>query len=326
MRAELKRMLRELADEGAVEKRRKKLHQPGTLPSTVLADITARDADGELIATPDEWDEEAHGPAPKIRIARPAQAAPGRSRRRRRPRAAARRGNRRRRRHPPSRPRHQDHRPAQAARARHLPRTARTAAGGSSRSTRKCSARSWRSRAGATARRAGRRPGRGRSRAARRGSACRPARVVETARLAQERARGQPDRHPRARHPARVPPRDAARSRSRAGRRRLPAARTGATLPLVTIDPPDAKDHDDAVHAEPDADAEQSRRLHPHRRHRRRRALRDARLGARPRGAGARQFGLFPRPRRADAAGAHLQRSVLAARRARTAPRSPCAW
>ncbi len=25
-------------------------------------------------------------------------------------------------------------------------------------------------------------------------------------------------------------------------------------VPLVTIDPPDAKDHDDAVHAEPDAD------------------------------------------------------------------------
>ena len=27
-------------------------------------------------------------------------------------------------------------------------------------------------------------------------------------------------------------------------------------LPLVTIDPPDAKDHDDAVHAAPDGDAE----------------------------------------------------------------------
>src|SRR5690606_6827048 len=28
------------------------------------------------------------------------------------------------------------------------------------------------------------------------------------------------------------------------------------SLPLVTIDPPDAKDHDDAVHAEPDSDKE----------------------------------------------------------------------
>ena len=67
-RADLKRMLRDLADEGAIEKRRRKLHHAGALPSTVLADITARDRDGDLIATPDEWDEDAHGPAPKIRI------------------------------------------------------------------------------------------------------------------------------------------------------------------------------------------------------------------------------------------------------------------
>jgi ribonuclease R len=67
-RQELKRMLRDLADEGAIEKRRRKLHHAGALPSTVLADVTARDRDGDLIATPDEWDEEAHGPAPKIRI------------------------------------------------------------------------------------------------------------------------------------------------------------------------------------------------------------------------------------------------------------------
>ena len=77
MRAELKRMLRELADDGAVEKRRKKLHHAGTLPSTVLADVTARDSDGDLIATPDEWDEEAHGAAPKIRIHTPRKARPG---------------------------------------------------------------------------------------------------------------------------------------------------------------------------------------------------------------------------------------------------------
>ena len=97
-------------------------------------------------------------------------------------------------------------------------------------------------------------------------------------------------------------------------------------MPLVTIDPPDAKDHDDAVHAEPDpapnnkggfivtvAIADVAHYVH-------------AGLGARPRSAGARQFGLFPRPRRADAARAHLQRSVLAAPAARTAPRSRCAW
>jgi ribonuclease R len=75
-RAELKRVLRDLADEGAVEKRRKKLHHAGALPSTVLADVTARDVDGDLIATPDEWDE-ANGPPPAIRIPIPRKPKPG---------------------------------------------------------------------------------------------------------------------------------------------------------------------------------------------------------------------------------------------------------
>ncbi len=77
LRAELKRLLHDLADEGAVEKRHKKLHHPGALPSTVLADVVARDSDGDLIATPDEWDEEAHGAAPKIRILVPRHARRG---------------------------------------------------------------------------------------------------------------------------------------------------------------------------------------------------------------------------------------------------------
>jgi ribonuclease R len=77
MRAELKRMLRDLASDGSVEKRRKKLHHSGTLPSTVLADVVTRDSDGDLLATPDEWDEAAHGQAPKIRIHIPRKARPG---------------------------------------------------------------------------------------------------------------------------------------------------------------------------------------------------------------------------------------------------------
>ena len=44
LRADLKRLLRELADEGSIEKRRKKLHHAGALPSTVLADVTAATA------------------------------------------------------------------------------------------------------------------------------------------------------------------------------------------------------------------------------------------------------------------------------------------
>jgi ribonuclease R len=75
-RVELKRLLRELADEGRVEARRKKLHHPGRLPSVTLSDVVGRDADGELIATPTEWDEDAHGPLPKIRIAAKQRARP----------------------------------------------------------------------------------------------------------------------------------------------------------------------------------------------------------------------------------------------------------
>ncbi|HMA73844.1 MAG TPA: ribonuclease R [Xanthobacteraceae bacterium] len=76
-RAALRQMLRDLADEGVIEKRRKKLHRAGTLPDVVLAEITGRDADGELIAVPAEWDEEAHGEPPKIRLYVPRRARPG---------------------------------------------------------------------------------------------------------------------------------------------------------------------------------------------------------------------------------------------------------
>src|SRR5262245_4668576 len=76
-RAELKRPLRELADAGRIGRRRKKLHPAGTLPHVVLADITGRDRDGELIAVPTEWDEDAHGAAPKIRLQASRRARPG---------------------------------------------------------------------------------------------------------------------------------------------------------------------------------------------------------------------------------------------------------
>lgn len=75
-RAELKRVLRELGDAGEIENRRKKLHRPGTLAPVTLADIIERDRDGELIARPNEWDEDEHGSAPKIRVTIPRRAKP----------------------------------------------------------------------------------------------------------------------------------------------------------------------------------------------------------------------------------------------------------
>ena len=76
-RAALNRMLRELADAGEIDRRRKRLHHPGTLPPVVLADVTGRDADGELVARPTEWDEAAHGAPPVIRIVMPRRPRPG---------------------------------------------------------------------------------------------------------------------------------------------------------------------------------------------------------------------------------------------------------
>src|SRR6202045_2651132 len=76
-RAALNRMLRELADSGQIDRLRKRLHNPGTLPPVVLAYVTGRDADGELLARPTEWDEAAHGAPPVIRIVTPRRPCPG---------------------------------------------------------------------------------------------------------------------------------------------------------------------------------------------------------------------------------------------------------
>src|ERR1700692_2426262 len=76
-RAALNRMLRELGDDGVVHHHRKRLHPAGPLPPVVLADITGRDPDGELLARPTEWDEQAHGAPPVIRIVTPRRTRPG---------------------------------------------------------------------------------------------------------------------------------------------------------------------------------------------------------------------------------------------------------
>jgi ribonuclease R len=76
-RVELKRILRELADDGIIKKKRHKVSEPDTLPPTLLVDITGRDSDGELIASPAEWDEVENGEPPKIRIHIPRRQQPG---------------------------------------------------------------------------------------------------------------------------------------------------------------------------------------------------------------------------------------------------------
>ncbi len=75
-RVELKQILRELADDGTITKQGKTILEPAALPPTVMVDITGRDSDGELIATPTEWNED-NGSTPKIRIHVPRHPKPG---------------------------------------------------------------------------------------------------------------------------------------------------------------------------------------------------------------------------------------------------------
>ncbi len=65
----LKRLLREMAEAGDIEGPRKKIRKPGDLPSVTVVLVDGIDPDGELTATPLEWDE-AWGSPPPIVIAR----------------------------------------------------------------------------------------------------------------------------------------------------------------------------------------------------------------------------------------------------------------
>ncbi|VTZ49941.1 Ribonuclease R [Methylocella tundrae] len=75
-RIALKRLLKELEAEGAIERRRKGLHKAGLLPATVLADFFSRDRDGDFLAAPVDWDA-AQGPQPKIIVGIPRRQRPG---------------------------------------------------------------------------------------------------------------------------------------------------------------------------------------------------------------------------------------------------------
>ena len=64
-RIALKALLRDMADDGLIAGSRRKLARPDVLPPVTVLEITGRDADGEFIARPASWDEE-HGPPPRI--------------------------------------------------------------------------------------------------------------------------------------------------------------------------------------------------------------------------------------------------------------------
>jgi ribonuclease R len=80
-RVVLKRLLAEMAEDGLLSGNRKGFKRPGALPSVAVIEIVARDADGDLIAEPASWDGE--GERPRILVlpargkARAGEPAPG---------------------------------------------------------------------------------------------------------------------------------------------------------------------------------------------------------------------------------------------------------
>jgi ribonuclease R len=66
-RSALRAMLKGFAEEGLIERRRKHVRAPGALPPVGVVEIAEIDSDGELIAKPIAWREEA--PPPRILMA-----------------------------------------------------------------------------------------------------------------------------------------------------------------------------------------------------------------------------------------------------------------
>lgn len=67
----LKQLLRELQDDGVIQKRAKTYAQPGDLPPVTVLDIKTRDRDGGLIARPVQWNESVQGAPPNVAVSSP---------------------------------------------------------------------------------------------------------------------------------------------------------------------------------------------------------------------------------------------------------------
>ena len=68
-RTDLKRLINELKDDGLIESRRKRLRKRGELPPVTVLAVNELDSNGDLFAVPVDWDQEADGAAPKVIIA-----------------------------------------------------------------------------------------------------------------------------------------------------------------------------------------------------------------------------------------------------------------
>jgi ribonuclease R len=82
-KSELKKLLRAMSEEGKLAHRGRRLRDSAALPEVTVAEVAAIDRDGEVIAVPVEWDEVTSGKPPRILIRpsgrqAPRTAAPGR--------------------------------------------------------------------------------------------------------------------------------------------------------------------------------------------------------------------------------------------------------
>ncbi|RAI24588.1 ribonuclease R, partial [Rhodobium orientis] len=75
----LKKLLKDLAADGLIAGSRKSMRRPGDLPSVTVVLASGRDADGELIGAPMEWDEDENGPPPSVMILSDRGKRPGRA-------------------------------------------------------------------------------------------------------------------------------------------------------------------------------------------------------------------------------------------------------
>mgnify|MGYP001358296914 CR=1 FL=1 len=79
-RLELKQALKDLEDEGLIERHRKVLTRPGALPAVTVLEVTMRGPEGDLIGRPAEWPEE-RGVAPAVLIRQAPDARRGKEKR-----------------------------------------------------------------------------------------------------------------------------------------------------------------------------------------------------------------------------------------------------
>ncbi len=68
LKMELKRLLRKMADDGRLDMRARRVADAKGLPPVAVIEVTGTDSDGEVVARPASWDADNQGPPPRIVI------------------------------------------------------------------------------------------------------------------------------------------------------------------------------------------------------------------------------------------------------------------